>query len=136
MSIEVLLKSLDLAALKVGVVCQWNAFVAGHDTAENGQSREATEAPISDGLKSSLAARKLSEREIAILRCLMRGDANKVIGRKLQLAEATVKVHIKSILRKIRLANRTQAAIWAQTNLPSKSIEATQREAFRSSRAA
>jgi two-component system nitrate/nitrite response regulator NarL len=41
------------------------------------------------------------------------GDANKVISRRLNITEATVKVHIKAILRKLRVANRTQAAIWA-----------------------
>lgn len=135
-SIEVLLKSLDLAILKVGLVCQCNSFVESHHTGENSWNGEVTETAMSDGINSSPAVRKLSEREIAILRCLMRGDANKVIGRKLQLAEATVKVHIKSILRKIRLANRTQAAIWAQTNLTSRSIEALHGESFCSSQAA
>jgi two-component system nitrate/nitrite response regulator NarL len=59
---------------------------------------------------------KLSEREVQILNGLVRGDANKVIARRCDLAEATVKVHIKSILRKIRLGNRTQAAVWALEN--------------------
>jgi two-component system nitrate/nitrite response regulator NarL len=44
------------------------------------------------------------------------GDSNKVIARKIAIAEATVKVHVKAILRKIRLSNRTQAAIWAMNN--------------------
>jgi two-component system nitrate/nitrite response regulator NarL len=34
------------------------------------------------------------------------------------MTEATVKVHLKSVLRKIRVENRTQAAIWALANLP------------------
>ncbi|WP_294393698.1 response regulator transcription factor [uncultured Sphingomonas sp.] len=55
----------------------------------------------------------LSHREIDILRHLVNGDANKVIARRLNIAEATVKVHVKTILRKLQLANRTQAAIWA-----------------------
>jgi two-component system, NarL family, nitrate/nitrite response regulator NarL len=54
----------------------------------------------------------LSDREIGILRCLVEGDANKVIARKLGIAEATVKVHVKAILRKLHVLNRTQAAIW------------------------
>ena len=64
---------------------------------------EAHESPI----------RMLSSRESEILQCLMQGAPNKVIARKLDVAEATVKVHIKAILRKIRVANRTQAAMWA-----------------------
>jgi two-component system nitrate/nitrite response regulator NarL len=55
---------------------------------------------------------ELSPREKTILRCLIEGDSNKSIGRKMDIAEATVKVHIKAILRKIRVHNRTQAAIW------------------------
>lgn len=55
----------------------------------------------------------LSSREVEILRCLVDGDANKVISRRLDIADATVKVHIKAILRKLRVKNRTQAAIWA-----------------------
>lgn len=56
---------------------------------------------------------RLSEREIDVLRCLSRGDANKLISRELDITEATVKVHIKAILRKLGVLNRTQAAIWA-----------------------
>jgi two-component system nitrate/nitrite response regulator NarL len=59
------------------------------------------------------AALKLSDRETQILDGLVRGQANKVIARKCDITEATVKVHMKSILRKIRVGNRTQAAIWA-----------------------
>jgi two-component system nitrate/nitrite response regulator NarL len=55
----------------------------------------------------------LSDREMEILRCLVQGDANKVIANRLTITEATVKVHMKSLLRKIKVANRTQAAIWA-----------------------
>ena len=51
------------------------------------------------------------------MHCLMQGSPNKVIARKLDVAEATVKVHIKAILRKIRVANRTQAAMWAVNHL-------------------
>jgi two-component system nitrate/nitrite response regulator NarL len=68
---------------------------------------EAHESPI----------RTLSSRESEILQCLMQGAPNKVIARKLDVAEATVKVHIKAILRKIRVANRTQAAMWAVNHL-------------------
>lgn len=58
----------------------------------------------------------LSEREEQILKALVRGHSNKVIARMCTVTEATVKVHMKSILRKIRVENRTQAAIWALKN--------------------
>ncbi len=56
---------------------------------------------------------RLSERETQILDGLVKGHANKVIARMCDITEATVKVHMKSILRKIQVGNRTQAAIWA-----------------------
>jgi len=58
----------------------------------------------------------LSEREAQMLNGLVKGHANKVIARTCDITEATVKVHMKSILRKIRVDNRTQAAIWAMAN--------------------
>jgi two-component system, NarL family, nitrate/nitrite response regulator NarL len=60
----------------------------------------------------------LSPREKEILSLLVAGHSNKLIARHLGIAEATVKVHLKSVLRKIRVENRTQAAIWALDNLP------------------
>lgn len=58
-------------------------------------------------------AELLSEREIETLRCLVLGYANKVIAYRLDISEATVKVHVKAVLRKLMVQNRTQAAIWA-----------------------
>src|SRR4051794_27622975 len=57
--------------------------------------------------------RLFSSREGDILQCIVRGDSNKHIARRYDIAEATVKVHVKAILRKIGARNRTQAAIWA-----------------------
>ena len=66
--------------------------------------------------RRNTAAPQLSPREKSILRCLIEGDSNKCIARKIDIAEATVKVHVKAILRKIRVQNRTQAAIWGMNN--------------------
>ena len=57
-----------------------------------------------------------SPRETEILRRLLRGHSNKTIARELGITETTVKVHLKSLLRKIGASNRTQAAIWALNN--------------------
>ena len=62
------------------------------------------------------AARELSVGERRVLRCLVDGDPNKLIARKCDITEATVKVHVQAILQKIRVRNRTQAAIWALNN--------------------
>jgi two-component system nitrate/nitrite response regulator NarL len=58
----------------------------------------------------------LSPREQEIVRRLVRGESNKVIAHGLSITEATVKVHLKAVLRKISVDNRTQAAIWAMNN--------------------
>jgi DNA-binding NarL/FixJ family response regulator len=58
----------------------------------------------------------LSHRQRLVLRHLAEGQANKIIANKLGIAEATVKVHVKSILSKIGVLNRTQAAMWAMNN--------------------
>ena len=69
-------------------------------------------------LATEVPARRkgLSQREIQILRCLLNGNSNKMIANHLNITEATVKVHLKSLLRKINASNRTQAAIWALNN--------------------
>jgi two-component system nitrate/nitrite response regulator NarL len=60
----------------------------------------------------------LTPREKETLSHLVAGHSNKVIALHLGITEATVKVHLKSVQRKIRVENRTQAAIWALANLP------------------
>ncbi len=54
---------------------------------------------------------RLSERERQILACISRGYSNKTISSKLEISLDTVKVHVKSVLRKLKVKNRTQAAI-------------------------
>jgi two-component system, NarL family, nitrate/nitrite response regulator NarL len=68
---------------------------------------------ISGSGKSQVGTIVLSDREEQILRCLVNGQPNKVIARELGIAETTVKVHVKSVLRKAQASNRTQAAMWA-----------------------
>jgi two-component system, NarL family, response regulator LiaR len=55
----------------------------------------------------------LSERETEVLRLLAQGRANKEVARDLQIAEKTVKTHVSSILRKLGVRDRTQAALIA-----------------------
>jgi two-component system nitrate/nitrite response regulator NarL len=55
----------------------------------------------------------LSDREMQILACLLNGAQNKQIAYELKISDGTVKVHLKAILKKIHVQNRTQAAIWA-----------------------
>jgi len=64
----------------------------------------------------SLPVRILSERELDVLRELASGQSNKMIASKLGIAEGTVKVYVKRVLRKIGAGNRTQAALWAASH--------------------
>jgi two-component system nitrate/nitrite response regulator NarL len=76
--------------------------------------------------------RGLSPREQEILQALVTGASNKLIAIRLGITEATVKVHLKTLLRKIDVNNRTQAAIWAMNNgfaadgaaVPSRGLQA------------
>lgn len=61
----------------------------------------------------AMAETGLTAREEEILAGLVAGQPNKIISRRFMISEATVKVHVKAILRKIGVQNRTQAAIWA-----------------------
>jgi two-component system, NarL family, nitrate/nitrite response regulator NarL len=55
----------------------------------------------------------LTEREKDILGCLASGLSNKLIARDLNIAEGTVKVHIKNLLKKLKFRSRLEAAVWA-----------------------
>jgi DNA-binding NarL/FixJ family response regulator len=54
----------------------------------------------------------LSPREVEVLGVLARGRSNRQIARHLSISEETVKAHVSSILAKLQLADRTQAAIF------------------------
>jgi NarL family two-component system response regulator LiaR len=59
------------------------------------------------------ASRSLTDREMDVLRLIARGRSNKEIALDLGVAEKTVKTHVSSILGKLQLADRTQAALFA-----------------------
>ncbi len=55
----------------------------------------------------------LTEREEQILSLIAQGLSNKMIARKLDITEGTVKVHVKHLLKKLNLRSRVEAAVWA-----------------------
>jgi two-component system nitrate/nitrite response regulator NarL len=143
---EQLIKSLELIALGETVVhprCSWEQTAveqiqASREVAEDsskshaknggsyliGNSNSRSSSPLMDFAMEPLSESQagdcvpsLSRREMLILRMLMEGASNKVIALKLVITESTVKVHMKAILRKLRLQNRTQAAIWARNHV-------------------
>ncbi len=58
----------------------------------------------------------LTRREKQILKMIAEGLSNKMIGRQLEIAEATVKVHVKHLLKKLGLRSRVEAAVWVVEN--------------------
>jgi two-component system, NarL family, nitrate/nitrite response regulator NarL len=114
---EVLIKSLELVMLGEPLIPSGvlrSVMDRAFDCLKPPPREHGSEEPNSPDLMGC----KLSTRETQILNCLRQGAPNKAIARRLDVAEATVKVHIKAILRKIGASNRTQAAMWATTHLP------------------
>lgn len=118
---ETLLKSLELVMLGETILPPevMSVFLDCYDRAiEQDEDAEALAhpGPASLNIASNDSAPRLSAREQCILRDLIEGHSNKMIARRNDIAEATVKVHVKAILRKIRVSNRTQAAIWGMNH--------------------
>ena len=70
-------------------------------------------APLAVTVPRPQGPRGLTAREAEILRRLVNGDSNRMIATHLSLSEMVVKASVKQLLRKIKAANRTQAALWA-----------------------
>ena len=62
---------------------------------------------------SSAVLNKLTPRERDFLACIAKGQSNKQIARDLDVAESTVKIHVQSVLKKLQLNSRVQAAVFA-----------------------
>jgi two-component system, NarL family, nitrate/nitrite response regulator NarL len=110
---DVLIKSLELIVLGESILPS-TILLSVLDQASRRPERQIGHGNSIEKAKgSNLIAHKLSVREGEILGDLMEGATNKVIARKYGLTEATIKVHVKAILRKTGAKNRTQAAMWA-----------------------
>lgn len=73
--------------------------------------------PANDG-----AAGALTHRQIEVLRLLQEGQSNKRIARCLGLRESTIKVHVRHIMRKLGVENRTQAAL-SSVRVPANDLD-------------
>ena len=116
-----LLKSIDADALVAAIhkAASGQPVITEHMTAKlveqmrkPAQSTSATGTPGAAGAARA-SAETLTARERDIVRELARGASNKEIARTLDLAESTVKIHVRNILRKLNLTSRVQVAIYA-----------------------
>ena len=118
---DVLLRLLDVALLDQRLIVLSQPISLPTPAEERGSARRPT---LGDGnaryderyLRAPSAEEKdpqLSRREREILTRLAEGASNKKIAQLCNIAQSTVKVHLKAILRKIAAQNRTQAALWA-----------------------
>lgn len=74
---------------------------------------DAIRKPKYNNLNATSDSVELSPREREVIIKLARGGSNKDIARALNMAESTVKIHVQSILRKLNLSSRVQAAVYA-----------------------
>ncbi|MDP1597231.1 MAG: response regulator transcription factor [Methylotenera sp.] len=78
-----------------------------------GKLADTMRTPQSGSAKAESSLGKLTPREREVIAMLASGASNKEIARTLDLAESTVKIHVQGILRKLNLASRVQAAVYA-----------------------
>jgi DNA-binding NarL/FixJ family response regulator len=71
--------------------------------------RPSIPAEIAMQIAQNVTADALSEREVEVLRCVAQGAANKEVAARLHISEETVKVHVKHILEKLAVTDRTHA---------------------------
>ena len=108
-----LLKTIEADTLAAAIrkAAAGQPVIAEHMTAKLvEQMRKPAQLPVA---RDSDAAGTLTAREQEILRELGRGASNKEIARVLDLAESTVKIHVRNILRKLKLTSRVQVAVYA-----------------------
>lgn len=96
---DLLLKLQDAAAGQVTLTERLTRLLA-HSLRETSRPRDPDQAG-------------LTEQESRILEQIAKGRSNKLIARELNIAEGTVKVHVKHLLRKLNLRSRVEAAVWA-----------------------
>lgn len=115
-ALELVLHGQHLLPASLAQLALWPLDPAKHGALPDAELGHLEAATAADLLQERSRAISLSARENQILQCLVQGLSNKLIAREFNISEATVKVHVKALLRKTQMANRTQAAIWAVNN--------------------
>jgi DNA-binding NarL/FixJ family response regulator len=72
-------------------------------------SDAATAAAPESKVNPDAVLRNLSSRQIEVLRCVIKGQPNKLIARNLALSESTIKAHLSAVFRALGAHNRTEA---------------------------
>ena len=111
-----------LGALEAGACGYLLKDVASDEVAEGIRAAARGESPLDPrAARTILTARaepdplsSLSAREREVLGLLLDGLPNKLIARRLEISEKTVKSHLTRIFREIGVSDRTQAALWAE----------------------
>ena len=109
-------KSISPAALGLSlelITLGENLFTAPAALWRHRPTRSEPHPAANNGVELSKSA--LTHRQRQILEYLEAGLSNRAIAEKLDVAEATVKVHVRSLLLRINVDNRTQAALWAKS---------------------
>jgi DNA-binding NarL/FixJ family response regulator len=113
-----------LGAIEAGACGYLLKDVAADEVAEGIRAAARGESPIDPRAARTILtaqaqadpAARLSAREAEVLRLLVEGLPNKLIARRLEISEKTVKTHLTSIFRALEVTDRTQAALWAERN--------------------
>jgi len=113
-----------LGAIEAGACGYLLKDVAADEVAEGIRAAARGESPIDPrAARTVLSAQserdpgaELSAREGEVLGLLVEGLPNKLIARRLEISEKTVKTHLTSIFRTLGVTDRTQAALWAERN--------------------
>lgn len=72
------------------------------------------------GWQLDAPASQLTRRELEVLRLIVEGHSNKQVATALGISEKTVKTHCSRLFQRIGVSDRTQAAVWAERNLPQR----------------
>jgi DNA-binding NarL/FixJ family response regulator len=117
---EQILQALDAGA--IGYLLKDAEPEAIHGALRAASRGEAPLAPkaaaelLASRSERSVGGVELTARERDVLQLVIAGDANKQIARKLGISEKTVKGHLTNLFQRIGVADRTQAALWAERN--------------------
>jgi DNA-binding NarL/FixJ family response regulator len=108
-----------LGAMNAGAVGYLLKDAAGADVTAAIRSAARGESPLDPRVARTILSGRdpleaLSAREREVLELLVEGLPNKLIARRLEISEKTVKTHLTSVFRAIGVTDRTQAALWAQ----------------------